>query len=254
MDEDSNQSSRSSNQPAMDMYDEESKHRESDSQMTLTYGGSDSELNDTDTLRLEDSDDDQQGSAEPKKTSSEDGIMNENSVSNDRQSLSVSPFEFEPSDKQDEVPERLSVVEDNDDDVGSIIRNRKKISQLIDTDSEEERTELNAPANKESNINEGDEAEQPGEDLLKGQSNAKNVTAEKIEESMNRFKSLIDSDSASPANDSDRETAKPKKKKKLKTKKERDQGKSSASKGDPNDLLSSVSTLSILICAKYLEK
>lgn len=242
MDEDSNQSSRSSN-PHIDLHDEESKHRESDSQMTLTYGGSDSELNDNDTLRLEDSDDEEeQCSAEQEQPKAESGTINETGSSNDPQSITVSQVGMEPSNGQNEGPEKPSTFDDSNDeeDKSPNIRSRKKISQLIDTDSEEEQTRSNVPAKKVSNIIDSDDgSEQSDKDQLKKQNAEIDAIGEKIETSMSRFKSLIDSDSASPANDSDGET-KTQKKKKLKTKKERDQGKTNAKKDDPKDLLSSL--------------
>lgn len=219
MDEDSTQSSRSSSQ-AMDLHDEESKHRESDSQMTLTYGGSDSELNDDDTLRIDDSDDDdnQCFKAEMDKTSGPGGeISNEISSNANRKTLIVS------ENKDGEVLEQSSI--DNEEDVSVSMRNRKKISQLIDSDSEED-----APLRKVSNVIDSDQSDK---DLPKEQYTQINATEPKSGMPMNRFKSLIDSDS-------DEGSKVLKKKVKLKTKKERGQSKRRTKKSDPNNLLASL--------------
>ncbi|XP_062535830.1 claspin [Armigeres subalbatus] len=228
MDEDSNQTSRSGSQ-ALDLHDEESKHRESDSQMTLTYGGSDSELNDDDTLRIDDSDgnDDESSRTELDKTP---GPL-----------LPASPFGIESvASKQGELPEKASMgdsyIEEN---VDFSLRNRKKVSQLIDSDSEEEHGEGGSSVRKVCNVIDSDESDQPNEEPLNVQNKDNDQTEDKIGNPMSRLKSLIDSDSASPAKDSDEECT-AKKTKKLKTKKERGHGKTSEKKSGANDLLASL--------------
>ncbi|XP_065091080.1 claspin [Ochlerotatus camptorhynchus] len=245
MDEDSNQSSRNSQQQTDPMTDE-SKHRESDSQMTLTYD-SDSELHGEDKLRIDESDGEHQtDKALPV------GIS---SLSNDHHSLVASPFEFESAAKEpEEHPGKLSTIEDDnsEEELISVARSRKKISQLIDTESEEEQSKQSEAVQKltrkVSNIIDSDDSDGPvekkqpnldsDEHLLSKQNAEVDAIGEKIEKSMSRFKSLIDSDSASPAHDSDGESRK--KKKKLKTKKERGKGKRKNKTGDPNDLLASL--------------
>lgn len=132
-------------------------------------------------------------------------------------------------------------------------RSRKKISQLIDSESEEEHSSPKKPVQKQlkkiSNIIDSDDSDEPlekkrsdcssNDDLLGKQNAEVDAIGEKIERSMNRFKSLIDSDSISPAEDTDGESKR--KKKQLKTKKERGKGKRNKQTYNPNDLLASVS-------------
>lgn len=248
MDEDSNQSGSRNSQQQTDPMIDESKHRESDSQMTLMTYDSDSELHGEDTLRIDESD----GERHTDKALPV-GIA---SLSNDRSSSVASPFELEPAAKEPEehLGKATTIEDDNsEEELTSVARSRKKISQLIDSDSEEEpnqqREAVQKQTRKVSNIIDSDDSDDPvekkqldgdsDEDLLSKQNAEVDAIGAKIEKSMSRFKALIDSDSASPADASDGESRK--KKKKLKTKKERGKGKHKTKTGNPNDLLASVS-------------
>lgn len=219
MDEDSNPSPRNSQQ----------RVDESDSQMTLNYD-SDSELHGEDTLRIDESD------GEPQTYMARSAGIS--CLNNDRPLLVGSPIE------RDAAAEELAT------ESTSVTKSRTKISRIIDSESEDELSQQSQPAQirKVSNIIDSDDSDEPMEkkqshynsngDLLGQQNTKDDAISEKIERSRNSFKSLIDSDSTSSAEDSVDKSRK--NKKKLKTKKERGKLKHNSNTGDPNDLLASL--------------
>ncbi|KAL9693353.1 hypothetical protein quinque_012638 [Culex quinquefasciatus] len=227
MDENSNQSSRGSQQQQDDDL-EESKHRETESPMTLEYN-SDCELTEGDTLRMEDSDEDQepktgedpQNSQEPP-SSGVSETAEEKKFTPPRSRIS----RLIDSDSEDENPKPSG----NESPSGTTTS--KKLSRIIDSDSDE--ADKTVTTRRNLIADSGSDSDQ-----LTKQNQAIDAIGDEIDKTMSRLKSLVDSDSSSGKEQNSVEVGGEKKrKKKLKTKKERSQAKEK--KTDPKDLLASL--------------
>uniref|UniRef100_A0A8D8HVP7 Claspin n=1 Tax=Culex pipiens TaxID=7175 RepID=A0A8D8HVP7_CULPI len=227
MDENSNQSSRGSQQQQDDDL-EESKHRETESPMTLEYN-SDCELTEGDTLRMEDSDEDQEPKSgeDPKKleeppSSAVSETAEEKKVTPPRSRISR-PID---SDSEDDNPKPSG----NESPAGTTTS--KKLSRIIDSDSDE--ADKTVTTRRNLIADSGSDSDQ-----LAKQNQAVDAIGDEIDKTMSRLKSLVDSDSSSGKEQNSVEVGGEKKrKKKLKTKKERSQAKEK--KKDPKDLLASL--------------
>ncbi|XP_055617131.1 claspin [Toxorhynchites rutilus septentrionalis] len=183
---------------------------------------SDSELLANDKLRLDDSDED-------------DEKPNDGNVS--------STLKYGHSEKAEEKRDAIVNSESEDDNSEHSTKlKRKKITQLIDSESEEEQPDgndksANPTQKKVSPIMDGDsEVDDSAEERLQKQNQEINALGDQIEQSMNRLKTLVDSDSVTPDGEPDSDV-KTRKKKKLKTKKERTNAKKNT---NSNDLLASL--------------
>lgn len=220
MDESSNQSSRSSQQLDLD----ESKHRETESPMTLEYN-SDSELHEGDTLRMEDSDDDDReplSVATPSEEPEKSGEPTKEVTTAPRNRIS----QLVDSDSEDENPPRSASP--------TTTTTSKKISRIIDSDSDET-NDGDKTLVRRNRIDSGSDSD--GKSLVK-QNQTIDAIGDEIDKNMSRLKSLVDSDSTSAAQEEEPEGDVRKRKKQLKTKKERSKAKEKQK--DPKDLLASL--------------
>ncbi|XP_058812683.1 claspin-like [Topomyia yanbarensis] len=213
-----------------------------ESQKTSTEMDSDSELLADDTLRMEESD--EEAAPVVQYTGVESASTAEELI-NDRK-------------PQPDIPQPKQSIEEASIDVSHVIEREsdredasetnegptKKLSQIMDSESEEESSKVGRARQKKiSKIIDSDSDDEIatkdrknendcGQSLLEQQNKEVDMIGEKIEQSMNRLKSLIDSDSSSPEEHSDEEITK---KKKLKTKKELEKARDKS-----NDLLTSL--------------
>lgn len=227
MDENSNQSSRGSQQVQDDL--EESKHRETESPMTLEYN-SDSELHDGDTLRMEESDEEQEPNTGEDPQKSEQ--LPSSTVSETVEEKKTTPTRSRisrliDSDSEDENSQRS----ENGKGSPSATMTSKKLARIIDSDSDEADKTLARQNPMPDSENDSDQLAKQNQEI--------DAIGDGIDKTMSRLKSLVDSDSSSGKNqETIEESGEKKRKKQLKSKKERSKAKEK--KKNPKDLLASL--------------